>query len=409
MSVFKIWQLIYEPILPYRSRLSNHTIPEVVPKLNEGEMKLPMLTADQLREICTRIFRATGASKEEAEIVANNLVTANLYGHDSHGVMRLRLYVRMTRKMVGKDNTVEHLGSPGTRPGAEPTILNETSATAALDGNWGFGQVIARKAMAMAIAKAKANGIGMVSARNCNHIGRVGEYTEMAAEQDMIGVALCNADREVAPYGSIDRVYGTDPISIAIPTNSRPILLDMATSAVASGKIANAITRNEKVPLGWIIDSEGRPTTDPHDLGTGPRFSSEEDQHKAKGALLSFGGYKASGLALCIELMGGLLSGAGCSGDLKGNGVVVMAIDIGRFTSVVDFKRKAEALIKIVKNGRKASGVEQILVAGEPEYKKMEERLRNGIEVPDATWEAIRQTAQELGVNIEDVLKNAPQ
>jgi len=366
--------------------------------------KLPILTADQLREICTRIFRATGASKEEAEIVTNNLVTANLYGHDSHGVMRVRGYVRMTRKMLGKDDAMEHLGSPGTRPGASIRVLNETSATALLDGDWGFGQVTARKAMEIAMTKARANGIGMVSARNCNHIGMVGEHTEMAAKQDMIGIALCNADKEVAPYGSIDSVYGTDPISIAIPTNGRPVLLDMATSVVPSGKISDAITRNEKIPLGWLIDSEGRPTTNPHDLGTGPRFSSDK-KPKAKGALLPFGGYKASGLTLCIELMGGILSGAGCSGGLKGEGVLMIAIDISRFTPVKDFKTKTESLITIVKNGRKSPGVEEILVAGEPEYRKMEKRLRNGVEVPDATWAAITQTAEELNVSIEDVVK----
>ena len=367
---------------------------------------MPVFTADQLREICIRVFRATGASKEEAETVANNLVKANLYGHDSHGVMRLRGYVRMTRKMLGKDDAMQHLGSPGTRPGAQLKILNETSAAAALDGNWGFGQVIARKAMEIAMTKARVNGIGMVTARNCNHIGMVGEYTQMAAEQDMIGIGLCNADKEVAPYGSIDPVYGTDPISIGIPTNGRPVLLDMATSVVPSGKISDAITRNEKIPFGWLIDSEGRPTTDPHDLGTGPRFFSDP-KPKSKGALLPFGGYKASGLSLCIELVGGLLSGAGCSEELKGNGVVMMAIDIGKFTSLRDFKEKAERLITIVKNGRKASGVKEILVAGEPEYRKMEERLGSGIEVPDATWAAIRQTAEELNVNIEDVAKSS--
>jgi LDH2 family malate/lactate/ureidoglycolate dehydrogenase len=367
---------------------------------------LPIFTADQLREICTRIFRATGASREEAEIVTNNLVTANLYGHDSHGVMRVRGYVRMTRKMLGKDDAMEHLGSPGTKPGASIRILNETSATALLDGNWGFGQVTVRRAMEIAMTKARAHGIGMVSARNCNHIGMVGEYTEMAARQNMIGIALCNADKEVAPYGSIDPVYGTDPISIAIPTNGRPVLLDMATSVVPSGKISDAITRNESIPLGWLIDNEGRPTTNPNDLGTGgPRFSSDR-KPKAKGALLPFGGYKASGLTLCIELMGGMLSGAGCGVGLKGEGVLLIAIDIGRFTPVADFKTKAESLIKIVKNGRKAPGVEEILVAGEPEYRTMEERLRKGIEVPDTTWSAIKQTAEELNVSIEDIVQN---
>nr|NIN51804.1 malate dehydrogenase [Nitrososphaeria archaeon]NIQ32325.1 malate dehydrogenase [Nitrososphaeria archaeon] len=267
-----------------------------------------------------------------------------------------------------------------------------------LDANWGFGQVMARRAMEMAVEKARAKDIGLASIRNCNHIGRVGEYPEIAAEHEMVGIAMCNGGGEVSPYGSIDPIYGTCPISIAIPTGGRPILLDMATSVVAGGKIALAIANNEEIPLGWIIDSKGHPTSDPYDLGTSrPAFA--EKPSKAKGALLPFGSYKGSGIGLFVEIMGGVLAGAGTGEEGRGNGVVMMAIDIGKFSPIEEFKGKVDRLIRMVKSSRKDSGVEEILVAGEPEYKNMERRLREGIYVDDATWRSIKKTAQEFNVS----------
>jgi uncharacterized oxidoreductase len=376
-------------------------------KCREG-VELHLFKVDQLREICIAVLEAAGTSKEEGRIVADHLVAANLYGHDSQGVMRLRLYVRMMRKMARMDDRVELMGSPGIRPGAELKILRETKAMAMLDGDWGFGQVLARKAMEMAVAKAKDCGIGFVSICNCNHIGRVGDYVEIAARREMIGIAMCNGGSSTAPHGSIDRVYATNPISVAMPASGRPVLLDMATSVVSGGKIGLAINRNEKIPLGWIIDGDGRPTTDPYDLDAGPRYSSEKTAKK-KGAHLPSGGYKGSGLSLCIEIVGGILSGAGFGPESKGNGTAMIAIDIDKFTPIKEFKQEVDRLIRMVKSSRKNQGVEEILVAGEPEYQKMEKRLREGIYVEDETWEEIKQTAQELNVNIEEIVKGDAQ
>lgn len=370
---------------------------------------MPVFTADQLRKISISVFEAAGASKEEAEIVGNHMVTSNLYGHDSHGIIRLRLYVRLMRKMAGMDNDVSHMASPGIKPQAEIRILSETPSAAALDGNWGFGHVIARKAMDMAVAKAKATGVGIVSAYNCNHIGRVGEYPEMAAKQDMIGIATTTSggDPQVAPYGGIDRIFSPNPISIAIPTSGKPILYDASTSIVAGGKISLAKARNEKIPLGWIIDSEGRPTTDPSDYYGAKVYSSSAS--KFRGALLPFGGYKGYGLCLCVEVIAGLLSRSGLSIEGRGNGVVLEAIDVNRFTPIKHFKEDVDKLIKMVKSSRKApdNKTGEILVPGNLEYMTMEKRLREGIQLEDATWEAIKQTAQELHVNIGTYVSNA--
>jgi uncharacterized oxidoreductase len=363
-------------------------------------LRLPLFTAEQLRRICARILEAAGASNEESEIVADSLVTSNLYGHHSHGVVRIPLYVRLMKKMLNMDNDVRHLNSPGIKPRAEFRVINETDTTAVLDGSWGFGHVIARRAMMLALEKSQAHCIGIVTIRNCNHIGRVGEYTELAARRGMIGIAMCNGGAEVAPYGSIDPIYGTCPISVAVPSNGRPILLDMTTSVVAGGKIALAIARNERVPPGWLIDSEGHPTTNPFDLGSSrPAFA--EQIFKASGALLPIGGYKGSGLGLFVEIMCGILAGAGCSSESKGNGVVMQAININKFIPINEFKGKVDRLIRVVKNSRKNPGVEEILVPGEPEYYSMERQTRDGIYVEDSIWEAIKRTAMEFDLHVE--------
>lgn len=231
---------------------------------------MPTLTASQLRNLGIRVFEALGTPSSEAKRVADSLVKANLTGHDSHGVMRIPQYVKEIKRGQIK-------------PGAKIEALRETPSTALLNGNWGFGQVIAEKGMKMAIEKAKVHSISAVGLFHCNHIGRLGEYILMAAEQDMIGILVCNAPPlggNTAPYGGRARRLSTGPISAAVPAGKwKPFLLDFATSMAAEGKLRIKYHRGEKVPLGWIIDKEGRPTTDPKDFYEG-------------GAILPFGGHK---------------------------------------------------------------------------------------------------------------------
>ncbi|MFQ5710598.1 MAG: Ldh family oxidoreductase [Candidatus Geothermarchaeales archaeon] len=349
---------------------------------------MPTFTADQLREVCSKILEAAGASKDEAGIVADHLVKSNLYGHDSHGVLRIPWYIKLIEE-----------GS--IRPGAEVKVLRETEATALLDGNWGFGQVVARDAMERAIEKAGRCGVGVVALFHCFHIGRLGEYSAMAVERGMIGIVLCNAPPNVAPFGGRKALIGTNPISIAAPTaEGRPIILDMATSVAAAGKVSLALERRQRVPEGWIIDSEGNPTTNPADFR--PRLV---DLVSARGpikmgALLPVGGYKGYGLGLIIEVLGGVLAGAGVSHECGGNGVVTMAIDVGAFRPLEEFKRTTSELVKIIKDSPKAPGFEEILVAGEPEFRAEEQRLKEGIFVEDATWSALVEIAEELGTSL---------
>ena len=350
-----------------------------------------LVNAKPLSKIAEEIFKATGCSQEDAEYLADHVVTANLYGHDSHGVMRIRPYVERIRKGIIK-------------PGSAFTVVRETASTALVNGNQDIGQISARKAMEKAIAKAKASGIGIVAVFNCNHIGRVGAYPEIALQHDMIGITLVGGGTNTAPYGGIDPIFGTNPISISIPTaNAKPILLDMATSTVAGGKVSLAILNKTQIPLKYgVIDHRGHPSTDPTDLR--PFYGQEAT--KPRGALLPFGGYKGSALCLIIEILGQALAGGEeVYSEIKGNGVIMMAMDITAFRPLEEFTRNTDHIIQTTKASRKAAEVEEILVAGEPEFNARDKKLEKGIPIQDYTWDSIKITAEELGVDVETILQ----
>jgi len=355
---------------------------------------MPVFTVDQLKNLGIGIFKAAGASDEEAKIVSRYLVNANLAGHDSHGVIRIPQYVNMIKVGYKPYGYLCKI-----KPGAQIEIVKETETTALIDGNWGFGQLIATKAMELAIEKAKKHGIGAVGAFHCNHIGRLGEYSLMAAKQDLIGLAVCNSGRLVAPFGGMERILSTNPITVAIPAGEeRTFLLDMATSVHAEGKVRVRRNRGESLPDGWIIDKEGNPSNDPEDMYAG-------------GALLPLGrdvGYKGFGLALIVDILGGALTGHGCTIGkeyIGGNGTFMMAIRIDRFVELEKFKERVDELFRNVKNSKKAPGVEEIMIPGEPEMNTKEERIGEGIFVSDTTWKEICKTAKDLGVNAEKLVE----
>jgi len=335
-------------------------------------------TSKQLAEICIKILRASGASEGEAEIVTNILVEANLRGQDGHGVLMLPRYLEQVKKGLMKF-------------GVKVETVRETPSTALLNGEWGFGQVIGVEAMEVAIEKARSHTIGLVGVFNCNHIGMLAHYPMMALEHDMVGITLCNSSPEVAPFGGRARKLGTNPIAIAIPANKeKPIVLDMATSVVAAGKVRARFAKGDKLPEGWVIDEMGRPTVDP------AVFMS------LKGMLLPVGGYKGFGLSLIVDVLGGALTGGGCSSTEfdRGNGVIMAAIKIDSFTPIATFKERVDNLIRSIKSTPTAPGFGAILIPGEPEFRTMEERPRKGIEVDDMTWQALRSLGKELGLDI---------
>jgi hydroxycarboxylate dehydrogenase B len=347
---------------------------------------MPVFREKELHEFCFNVLVKLGATKEEADRVATHLVTSNLVGHDSHGVIQIPNYAKQI--VAGE-----------IKPGTMLEIVRETPTIAVIDGNWGFGQVVAKRAMEIAIEKAKSSSISCVGVRHCNHIGRVGEYSLMAAEQNMIGIISVNdqgAGLAMAPFGGIDKRLSPNPISIAFPSGEpgRPILLDMSSTTVAQGKLAVARNRGTSVPEGWAIDTNGKPVTNPNDFWGPP-----------EGALVPLGGalagHKGFGLGFMLDVLDGVLGGAGVSrGEATrlGNGVFISVINIADFVEPDDFKNQVEALTRWVKSSRLASGFSEILVPGEFEFREKSKRSEKGIVIDDETWRRLKETEKMAGL-----------
>lgn len=346
---------------------------------------MPVFNANQLVKIGTKIFSAAGVPLEEAMLVSEFLVKANLVGHDSHGIMRVIQYIREIEEGILK-------------PGAKIEIVKETNALAVINGNWGFGQVIAKKAMEKAIEKAKGSAVCILCAFNCNHVGRLADYTLMASKNDMIGIAMANAPRSVAPFGGKERMLSTGPVSFAFPTNMEfPFFVDIATSVVAEGKIRVMLHKGEKIPLGWIIDKDGNPSSNPEDYYNG-------------GAILPLGGddagHKGFGLGLAIEVLCGVLAGAGCAymETKRGNGVFFEVIDISKFMPVEKFKNEVTDLLKAMRSSKPRPGFKEVIIPGELEHLTERIRLKEGIQVPERTWEEIKKIAEKFGLEENSLL-----
>ncbi len=258
----------------------------------------------------------------------------------------------------------------------------------------GSGRLRHAGASALSAAKAKQAGLGMVVVRNTNNLGALGYYTAQAASRDgVVAILMTNGNPSVAPFGSADPFFGTNPVSIAIPSaGGRPLVLDMSSSVVARGKIRVAATSGENIPLGWACDENGEPTTDP--------------KRALKGSLLPLGGPKGSGLAMMIDILSGVLSGSSYGRGLKsfheldgptGVGTCVIAIDIGRFVDPGVFAETIGAYVQDIKGLRRRSGIEEILVPGEVESLKEEENRRLGIEVPEPVAKSMNEILAKLG------------
>ena len=356
---------------------------------DEEELTLPILTAEKLTESCLKIFRALGVSDAEATVVTRAMVDANLVGHDSHGVIHLPL------------KYVPEIEFGLIKLDAEIEIKRESPSMAVLDGNWGFGPVIATHAVNLAIRKAKFNDLGSVVVSRSNEVGRLGGFALIAAESDMICLLTVNdhgAGGCVVPFGGIEPRLSTNPLACAIPLPGRaPLLLDMSTSVVASGKVRVQQHRKEAAPEGWILDSAGMPTTNVDDFYADP-----------PGALLPFGGIAAQkgfGLSLVVDILSGALSGAGCTreGETRpGNGIFVTVINIASFVGLPEFNEEVERFVKYIKSAQKSPGVEEIFVPGERGFRERERRERDGIYVEEKTWEQIKTIAEQYQVEIAD-------
>jgi uncharacterized oxidoreductase len=347
---------------------------------------MPKFLPEMLERMAIRLFVSAGVPDEEAQIVAAHLVAANLAGHDSHGVLRLPQYLKAIK--TGQ-----------VRLGVKPVVLVENGATAALDGQGGFGQVAARHAMTLAMAKARQFGVSAVTMRNSYHTGRIASYTSLAAAVGLAAVVMGNAGgsgQSVAPFGGLCRRLATNPLSIAVPgPDVNPIVLDIATSVAPEGKVRDFWLKGKSVPPGWIIDAKGQPTTNPADFYTPPG-----------GALLPLGGpagYKGFGLALMIDILVGALSGAGCCRPdvlAAKDGLLMIVLEVERFVRCDLFQQQVEALVAYVKSCSPAPGFTQVQVPGEVEWLEERRRRQEGIDLDEGTWREICDSAAELGVHL---------
>jgi LDH2 family malate/lactate/ureidoglycolate dehydrogenase len=324
--------------------------------------------AEELEKLAVTVLTGAGAPDDVATRVARSLVEANLLGYDSHGVRRLEPYVEFVR--TGQ-----------VVAGARAEVAWTRGATALVDGHRGFGQPAAHLAVDTAAGLAADYGTATVVVTACNHVGRLGEYVGRLADSGLIGLAFCNADPTVAPYGGRSRVLGTNPLAWAAPAGPEApaLVMDYATSASAEGKLAVARDRGEQAPPGAVIDAEGRPSRDPADFYSG-------------GALLPFGGHKGYGLGLMIDVVGGLLSGAGAA-SLPGydftNGTVLVAIDVARFRPLAEFREQVEQVRTVLHDVPPAAGSAGVRLPGEPEEDVRRDRTERGIPIPARTWDTL--------------------
>ncbi len=346
----------------------------------------PKVTArhDQLETFCIRVLQRLGVPPEEAAITAQTLVTANLRGVDTHGVIRLPAYVTKLR-------------GGALKPAVTLTTERETSATALLDGHDGIGQVISYRAMQLAIRKGKAAGVSYVAVRNSNHLGACAYYPMMALGHDMIGFTATNASPRLAPTGGVERLFGNNPWSVAVPAGQRPpVVLDMANSMVAAGKIRTFLREGRPIPEGWALTKDGEPTTDPAEA--------------LKGILLAIGGYKGYGIILMVDLLTGVLTDSNYGPRVKGIDQEAepariahgfMALDLAAFTDVAAFKARMDAYIDEIKSSKKAKGSDVIYLPGEPEHLRVQERMARGIPLHPKVAEELRAVGKDLGVSID--------
>ncbi|HVP23374.1 MAG TPA: Ldh family oxidoreductase [Conexivisphaerales archaeon] len=342
----------------------------------------PAVLTDFVKEVLVRI----GVPDADAAITAQNLVKADLRGIESHGVARLKRYTDGIRNGVVK-----------THP--EIKVVRESPVTALLDGDAGLGQVVSYRAMNLAIDKARKNYVGLVGVRNSNHFGIAGFYGLMALQQDLIGLVMTNTRPLVAPTFSKQKLVGTNPICLAVPTSGQGFVLDMATSVAPIGKMEVAKRVGKKVPIGWGIDPDGNLTDDPDKI--------------SKGALLplgglgeTLGGHKGYGLGAMVDIFSGILTGAQWSsgvGETQGPtpadvGHFFGAINVEAFMGLPEFKSRMDQLVAKLKGAERLPGAEEIYVAGEKSFYTEGVRRQMGVALDAKTVELLRQLGQETGV-----------
>lgn len=348
-----------------------------------------LIEKEKLIEFVITIFTSAGSSADVAAEVANHLITANLKGHDSHGVGMIPAYVG-------------NIGNGQLNVTAQAEVVRDNGAVLMIDGNAGFGQVVGRQATDIAIARARETGIVCAGIRNCHHLGRIGSYGEQCGNAGFVSVHFVNVVGHpplVSPFGGRDRRMSTNPFCCVVPRpNAPPIVLDMATSTVAQGKVRVAYMRGVPVPEGALVDSEGSPTTDP-----GVMFN------EPYGALGPFGKHKGYGLAVMCELLGGALAGEWTAqpenpqGNNIINNMLLFVLDPAAFGDTATFHTEVEAMTRYLHTTTPAKGVDKVRIPGEPELESIAERSVQGIPIDDNSWAGILRAAASAGLKAEEI------
>jgi len=341
------------------------------------------IAADRLAAFIIRALAAAGLSQQDAEIVAGLMVEADLRGSDTHGVIRLPLYVRRIRA-----------GGVNAKPNIR--VVSDRPSAVLIDGDNAMGHLVMRRAAHLAIDKAKATGVGWVGARMSNHAGPAALYVTMPLHHDMIGLYFAvGSNNHLPAWGSSESLLGTNPMAVAVPAHEEPaIVLDMAPTVAAYGKVRLKAQRGEPMPVGWMIDKQGKPLTDP--------------KRADEGHLLPIGDYKGYGLSLIIGILAGALNRAALgrevvdfvkeTGKATNTGQAIAAIAIESFMPAADFKRNVDQVIRDIRNSQKLPGVERIYLPGEQSHAKLQERRAHGVPMPKALRDTLDTMARDLNV-----------
>jgi len=340
------------------------------------------LDPTRLQQLATEVYQSIGVPEQDAQLAADTLVQADLWGHQSHGLLRLAWYVARLKSGAMKAVT-------------QTSLTVDAGAICVMDGHDGIGQVITRQAVDQAVARAKLHGVGVVSIRNSNHFGTCMYYTRIAAEQGCVMLLMSNAGPNMAPWGGLKKKIGTNPWSIAVPGGDYgPIVMDMANSGVARGKIYLANNRNEEIPPHWAVDAAGRPTTDP--------------KAALEGFILPMAGHKGYVMGVMVDILSGVLSGSQFLDKVhgpydpvnrSGAGHLMVALNVAAFQPLSEFHQKIDQYVRSLKDVPLAAGHDQVFYPGELEKQADAENRARGLALPADTVADVVRVAREAGVN----------
>lgn len=346
----------------------------------------PRISSERLHSFCVKALTACGMSEKDGRITADVLVTADTWGVFTHGTRSLPDYVHKVK-------------AGGIDPRAVPQVVDEGLGWAILDGHAAMGMVTSYRAMETAIQIAKIAGIAYVGVKDGTHFGPAGYYASMALAEDMVGLAISNADPNMTVSGGKGRILGNNPLAFAAPAGKeRPILLDIAMSTVAAAKIFTAQKQGKPIPDTWLADGDGLPTTD-------------KSAWPQPGGLLPIGGHKGYGLALMVEVLAAVCTGAGILKEVPSwhmemstrtnTGHAFVVVNVGAMLPIEHFKARMDGMIRAIKGSPKAKGSERIYLPGEMEWETREAALKNGIELPSEVVESLIGLGREMGLDID--------